>query len=191
MRNGRPWMAFVGMISTHGPHAGLPERIVERYRGVANRVIGTIDPPTDAIRAYKKADVAEFQAQYFAAVTELDEQLGRLLDAIEERGETESTAVVYTADHGLHAGQLGYWEKGNGTRPINMYERSIRIPMLLRCPGRIGAGQVREEPVDLCDLFHTLLDFAGASAFTTRALNPGVPSTTSTSARAGRVRSEG
>ena len=159
---GRPWLTFVGMTSTHRPHDGLPERLVQEYRAVANRVIGTIDPPPDAHRVYEKSSVPEFQAQYFAAVSQLDEQLGRLIDAVEERGELDDTVIVYTADHGLHAGQLGYWEKGNGTRPLNMYERSIRIPMLLRHPARIPAGQTCEAFVDLCDLFHTLLDYAGA-----------------------------
>ncbi len=159
---GKPWFAFVGPIATHSPHRGLPERLVERYRKLANKTIGTLDPPSDAHVVYPKEKIAEFQAQYLAAVTEIDEQLGRLLDALDETGELDNTLIIYTADHGLHAGQLGYWQKGNGTRPLNMYERSIRIPMLLRSPGWILPGQKHEEFVDLCDLFHTILEFADA-----------------------------
>lgn len=162
----RPWMMYVGMIDTHSPHAGLPERLVAPYRGVANKVIGTIDPPPEfsvpwAIR--RKADVAERQAQYFASVTHLDHQLGRLIDAVDERGELDNTIIIYTGDHGLHAGQVGRWEKGNGTRPLNLYERSVRIPMLIRAPGRVQAGQVRDEFVDQCDLYETLLEWTGTS----------------------------
>ncbi|MHC4718323.1 MAG: sulfatase family protein [Planctomycetota bacterium] len=159
----RPWAAYVGPVSTHQPHAGFPERLVGPYRRTAHRAIGMVEPPPDVYHPPARADVPELQAQYLASVTEIDEQVGRLIDALDETGVLDRTLVVYTADHGLAIGQFGRWEKGNGTRPLNMCETSIRIPMVLWGPGRVAAGGVRQEPVDLCDLFHTLLDYAGVS----------------------------
>lgn len=161
--DGRPWAAYVGPVSTHQPHAGFQERLVAPYREVANRAIGTIDPPSDSFHVPAKGDVPDVQGEYFASVTEIDEQIGRLIDALDDSGELERTIVVYTADHGLAVGQFGRWEKGNGTRPLNMYETSIRIPMVLWGPEWITGGSVRDEPVDLCDLFCTLLHYADVS----------------------------
>jgi len=81
-------------------------------------------------------------AQYYAAVTMIDEQIGALLDDLEGRGELANTLVVYTADHGHMNGQHGLYTKGNATVPQNFYEESIRIPALLSWPGHFPAGQV-------------------------------------------------
>ncbi|MCG3179304.1 MAG: Choline-sulfatase [Phycisphaerae bacterium] len=164
-RDGRPWLTYVGLIDTHNPHAGLPERLVSGYRAAANHVIGTHEPPEDFFATWAVKNIRrtpELQAQYFASVTAIDEQLGRLIDLLDARGELDSTLIIYASDHGLHAGQIGVWEKGNATRPLNLYERSVRVPMLLRYPRAIQAGQVRQEFVDHCDLFHTMLELAGA-----------------------------
>ena len=160
---GRPWLTFVSLTSTHAPHRGLPERLVQPYRGKVEKLIPYVPPPREVFRPLPREDVPEAQAQYLASATDIDEQLGRLIDAIDygDRDALESTLIIYASDHGLHAGQLGYWVKGDNTRPLNMYERSIRVPTLLRYPPAIRAGQVRDDLVDHCDLFQTVLDLAG------------------------------
>ena len=106
-------------------------------------------------------DRREALAQYYAAVTHIDEGVGRLLDELEARGLREDTLVVYTADHGLNCSHHGLWGKGNATRPPNMLEESIRVPLLLNRPGHVPAGHTSEHFVDHCDLYATLIDLAG------------------------------
>ena len=73
---------------------------------------------------------------YFAAVTAMDMGIGRLLDRLEGLGLRERTLVVFMSDNGFSAGHHGFWGKGNGTVPRNMYENSIRVPAILQPPRR-------------------------------------------------------
>lgn len=96
-------------------------------------------------------------AVYWGYVTLIDEQIGRILDAMREMGLEERTAVFFTADHGEFTGAHRLHDKGPA-----MYEDIYRIPGLLKVPGA-PAGQVREEFVSLTDCTATILDLAGSS----------------------------
>lgn len=98
---------------------------------------------------------------YYAAVTEIDQQVARLLARLEESGRLDNTIVIYTSDHGCSLGQNGFWGKGNSTRPLNMAEISMRVPLMIRAPGRVAAGQVSERCVDHYDTFQSICDWAG------------------------------
>lgn len=98
---------------------------------------------------------------YFAAVSAMDEALGRLLDRLEADGLAEDTLVVFTSDNGSNMGHHGIFGKGNGTYPVNMYETSTRVPGLFSCPGTIPSGVVAKAKVSHYDIFHTVLDFVG------------------------------
>ena len=164
----QPFFLFVGYIGTHSPWRGHPQRLVERYRDAS-----FADIPQDAPWPFGRpageamqqvSDRREALAQYYAAVTHIDEGVGRLLDELEAQGLREDTLVVYTADHGLNCSQHGLWGKGNATRPPNMLEESIRVPLLLNRPGHVSAGHTSEHFVDHCDLHAALLDLAGLDA---------------------------
>ena len=107
-------------------------------------------------------DSQETRAQYYAAVSMIDEGVGALLDELDAQQESDNTLVVYTSDHGLNLGHHGIWGKGNGSQPLNMLDESIRVPLICKLPGIIPAGVRRDEFVTHCDLHLTLLDFAGA-----------------------------
>ncbi|MFB6295806.1 MAG: sulfatase-like hydrolase/transferase [Halobacteriales archaeon] len=81
---------------------------------------------------------------YFAAVTAMDRQVGRILDRLEEMGVREDTLVVVTSDNGFSCGHHGFWGKGNGTFPLNMYENSVTVPFIASHPGTIPEGTVTE-----------------------------------------------
>ena len=98
-------------------------------------------------------DVREGLAHYFAYCEELDARVGRVLDALEESGEAENTIVIYTTDHGDMVGAHRMYIKG-----WMPYEECYRIPLVIRWPEKIRAGQVSERLVQLHDLGHTLLD---------------------------------
>ncbi|MCC7407806.1 MAG: DUF4976 domain-containing protein, partial [Phycisphaeraceae bacterium] len=69
--------------------------------------------------------------------------------------------VIYVSDHGCALGHQGFWGKGNSTRPLNMYEVSIRVPLIMRWPDHIPAGRVVQRCVDHYDLFRALCEVAG------------------------------
>lgn len=95
--------------------------------------------------------------EYYAIITHMDAQIGRILDALEASGKADNTYVIFTADHGLALGDHGFIGKQN------MYDRSMRVPMFVAGPG-IEAGKVIDEKVYLQDAMATSLDIAGSSA---------------------------
>ena len=98
---------------------------------------------------------------YFAAVTEMDRNIGRLLDWLEANGLRESTLVVFMADNGMNMGHHGIWGKGNGTYPPNMYDTSVKIPALMSMPTRVPQGLVCDRLLSQYDAMPTLLSVAG------------------------------
>ena len=98
---------------------------------------------------------------YFAAVTAMDAAIGRVLDALEREGLAESTLVVFMSDNGMNCGHHGIWGKGNGTRPQNMYDTSVKVPCIVAQPGRIPAGRVNTDLVSAYDVFPTLVEWLG------------------------------
>ncbi len=162
----RPFFLFVSYTATHSPWSGHPERLTAQYRAGA-----FADAPSEpglpgAIQNLESTNATrdnprEALAQYYAAVSEMDEGVGRLLDELEAQGLRGSTLVVYLSDHGLNCGQHGIWGKGNGTLPLNMVDESIRVPLIFNQPGRIFGRQRRGEFVDHLDVFRTLAEATG------------------------------
>jgi choline-sulfatase len=103
----------------------------------------------------------ESMRAYSALITGLDANLGKVMRQIQEMGALDNTVVIFTADQGWNAGHHGMWGKGNGTAPRNMYEESIRVPLIWSHPAAIGAGIVSEAFVSSYDFFPTLLDYLG------------------------------
>lgn len=98
---------------------------------------------------------------YYAAITAMDANLGRILSYLESTGQLEDTIVIFTADNGMNMGHHGIWGKGNGTMPVNMYDTSVKVPGLFSCPGVIREGVVSHEMVSHYDFYETILDLAG------------------------------
>ncbi|XVH32618.1 sulfatase-like hydrolase/transferase [Haloferacaceae archaeon DSL9] len=98
---------------------------------------------------------AEAIAKYFGFTTFIDEQMGRVLDAVDDLGLTESTLVVHTADHGDFAGGHRQFNKG----PL-MYEDTYHIPLFVRWPGVVDPASTCEAFVGFHDLMPTFLDAA-------------------------------
>ena len=96
---------------------------------------------------------------YFASVTAMDQDVGRVLDRLEALGLREGTLVVFLSDNGFSCGQHGFWGKGNGTTPRNMYERSIRVPAIFSHPGQVSEGRVEQAMVSAYDFMPTLLEY--------------------------------
>jgi arylsulfatase A-like enzyme len=93
---------------------------------------------------------------YLRLVTALDENIGRLLDYLDDSGLSENTVVVYTSDNGFFNGQHGFFNK------MWMYEPSLHLPLLIRYPGVVRPGAQNHELTSMLDLAPTFLDIAGA-----------------------------
>ena len=100
---------------------------------------------------------------YFAAISAMDEQVGRILDKVEELSLAEDTLIIFTADNGMSMGHHGIWGKGNGTFPLNMFDTAVKVPFLATWKGHIPEGKVSGDMVSAYDLFPTLLELAGCS----------------------------
>ncbi len=105
----------------------------------------------------------EFLSGYYAAVTSVDRNLQRVLNSLKEQGLDENTMIVFTSDNGMNMGHHGIYGKGNGTFPQNMYDTSVKVPMIIWQPGEIAGGQRPDSLLSQYDIFPTLLEYLGLS----------------------------
>ena len=92
---------------------------------------------------------------YLRCIASVDDNVGDLLEYLDESGLTENTVVVYTSDQGFYLGDHGWFDKRF------MYEESLRMPLLVRYPRQIKAASVNKDLVQNLDFAPTFLDFAG------------------------------
>ncbi len=99
-----------------------------------------------------------YMRDYLACIQAVDENIGRVLDYLEESGLAENTIVIYNSDQGFYLGEHGWFDKRF------MYEESLRTPLLVRWPGVIQPGQLNDALVSNLDFAQTFLEIAGAEA---------------------------
>jgi len=165
-RKDRPFFLAVGFFRPHTPYVSpkpyferYPEREMPVVRGVKE---DQADLPAPALASYKRAQdklTDELRRQcvqaYYASITFMDAQVGRVLDALERLGLKENTIVVFTSDHGYHLGEHGLWQK------MSLFEESARVPLIIAAPGTSARGAVAKAPVGLIDLYPTLAELCG------------------------------
>ncbi|MFP4376881.1 MAG: sulfatase, partial [Spirochaetales bacterium] len=96
-----------------------------------------------------------YMQKYLQCVHSVDENVGRLLDYLDEAGLSENTVVFYTSDQGFYLGEHGWFDKRF------IYEESFKMPFLVRYPGMVKPGSVCSEMVSNVDFAQTFLDLAG------------------------------
>ncbi|MBT4401862.1 MAG: sulfatase [Bacteroidetes bacterium] len=99
----------------------------------------------------------EYMKGYIRLVASLDENIGRLLNHVDQAGLKEKTIVIYTSDNGFFLGDHGFYNK------MWMYEEALHIPMIVRYPKEIKAGSSNDLMVQNIDFAPTFLDYAGAN----------------------------
>ena len=102
--------------------------------------------------------LAEYYKRYAETLCGVDESLGRLLEALRQRGELDSTLIVYMGDNGFSFGEHGLIDKRTA------YEESMRVPMLARCPELFSGGRVMKDVVAGIDIMPTFFEAAGLPA---------------------------
>jgi arylsulfatase A-like enzyme len=113
---------------------------------VRDEVLAPFPRTEDAVRLHRQ--------EYYAILSHVDQQIGRILDTLDATGQSGNTLVMFSSDHGLAVGQHGLMGKQN------LYDHSIRIPLLFAGPG-IPAGKQRDALVYQSSLFPTACDLCG------------------------------
>lgn len=180
-----PFVLYVGLVAPHFPLMA-PPAFYDLYKDlpIAKVKLHPADgyPRHPWVEAYANFEQSEalfaspeereraFRA-YYGLCSYLDHNVGQIMQALKSNGLADSTTVIYTADHGDNLGARGLWGKST------LYEESVRIPMILAGPD-IRPG-VCDTPVDLLDLFPTILQCAGIDPASEMKDRPGQSLTTS------------
>jgi arylsulfatase A-like enzyme len=98
---------------------------------------------------------------YYAMVTAIDDNVGRLAQKVEDLGLSEDTLIIFLSDHGFLLEDHGLWGKGNTSWPYNMYDGSMLVPAFFHQPGRIAPGQRPTVSTSFYDFAPTVLDYLG------------------------------
>uniref|UniRef100_A0A7S2RNE6 Sulfatase N-terminal domain-containing protein n=1 Tax=Mucochytrium quahogii TaxID=96639 RepID=A0A7S2RNE6_9STRA len=163
----RPWFFFMGFRKPHLPYIA-PKRFWDLFEGYKfkppttriSRSLRRFKPFTREDTQYKrktpKHDFIKMAKGYYACVAYVDELVGRVLQTLEESGKKNDTIIVVTSDHGYHVGEHGFWAKHT------VLENALRVPLMIY-DSRVGSG-TSHAPVELLDLFPTLVDLAGLDA---------------------------
>lgn len=168
-RTGQPLFLAVGYYRPHTPYIApasyfdmySPEAIEAPPDPTADRADIPVAALADRLSQLQMTDEQEIAAiqAYYASISFVDAQVGRLLDALDASGLRESTIVVLLSDHGYHLGAHGLWQKGD------LFEGSVRVPLIVSVPGWLGADYARGTDtaslVELIDLYPTLAELTG------------------------------
>ncbi len=141
-------------VSFPGPHT--PFDAPAPYASLYHPADMVLPPnaPGDAGQGYSPRKIREMQANYYGKLTHLDMRVGELLQALHRRGRADQTLVIFAADHGEYLGSHGRFGKGS------FHEESARIPLILRWPGKVRAGQVARSLVSWLDIYATIVQAA-------------------------------
>lgn len=168
----KPFFLWTSFVKPHVPY-DCPAHLTDLYdwRDMPEAAPGISgNPYMDSYIEGKEFDLysevarKKAIANYYANITFIDEQIGHILQTLQEEALSDSTVVIFTSDHGDMLGDHGLWYKCFG------YEGSMHVPLLMRWPNHIQSGERCCEIVSLLDLFPTLLEIAGVDS-TTRGRN--------------------
>ncbi|WP_406156232.1 sulfatase-like hydrolase/transferase [Streptomyces sp. NBC_01005] len=165
-----PWVLFVPLVAPHCPFQ-VEEPWFSQYDRDA--LPGPVEPGDrareprymQAIReAYGIEEVTDEQwrevtATYYGMISRLDDQLGRVMRAVQTAGAAESTVTLFFADHGEYLGDFGLIEKW----PSALHDCVTRDPLIISAPG-LGKGQTSQAMVEMVDVLPTVLELAGVNA---------------------------
>ena len=163
----RPFFLTLGFFRPHTPYVAPKDPYFGWYPENEMPVVSGVeedqkDLPAAALGSYKKeqdklTDELRRKAlqAYYASISFMDAQVGRVMDALDRLGLSENTVVVFTSDHGYHIGEHGLWQK------MSLFEESARVPMLIIAPGVSRPHTHTTTPVSHIDVFPTLAEICG------------------------------
>jgi choline-sulfatase len=164
-QTGKPFFLAVGFYRPHTPYVA-PSTYFDLYprdkiEPVLERPGDRDDIPIAALadRPHQRELTIDQRKEiiqaYYASISLMDAQVGRLLDALDRLKLADSTIVVFISDHGYHLGHHGLWQKGD------LFEGSCRVPMIIADPRGKHAGKSTKAVAEMVDIYPTLIDLCG------------------------------
>jgi len=165
----KPFFLAVGFYRPHTPFVAprkhfelYPPDMIEPAKTTDAEMAGIPRPALGSQKAEhgKLNDKLRREAvqAYFASITHMDAQVGRVIDALDRLKLADRTVIVFISDHGYHLGEHGLWQKQS------VFEESARVPMIIAAPGAKAKGEASPRPVELIDLYPTLADLCALPA---------------------------
>jgi iduronate 2-sulfatase len=165
-KSDRPFFIAAGFVRPHYPNVA-PTHYFDLYPPENIELPETRDGDLDDVPALGQTSVTslndpignypenqkKFWGSYYATITYMDDQVGRIMAELDREGLRESTAVVFIGDHGYHLGEHFFWQKSN------LHEDVTRVPFILSAPG-FAPGESRAL-VELADIFPTVSELVG------------------------------
>lgn len=164
----RPFFLSVGLFRPHTPYVA-PKAYFDRYsreqmpltKDIENDRLDIPAPGLASKKNEQETMTDELKQEaihaYFASVTFMDAQVGKIIAALDKLGLADNTIIVFTSDHGYHLGEHGLWQK------MSLFEESARVPLLMVVPGMTAPKSVIKSPVSHIDLYPTLTELAQVS----------------------------
>ncbi|MFC5624380.1 sulfatase [Algoriphagus winogradskyi] len=160
----KPFFLAVGLVRPHVPFVApakyfdpfpyeeikLPEQVENDWDDIPERGINYVTSVNAEMNDVQKQKAI---AGYYAAVSYMDAQVGKVLKTLKEEGLEDNTIVIFTSDHGFHLDEHEFWMK------VSLHEESVLVPMMIKVPGKKPA--VVNSFTELLDLYPTLADLAG------------------------------
>jgi iduronate 2-sulfatase len=163
----KPFFLAVGFYKPHTPYVA-PKKYFDLYpmdkiqmpKEPADHLANVPKPALASTTPWPNFGVTGEQAReckqaYYAAISFVDAQIGKLLDTMDRLKLWDDTVVVFWSDHGYHLGEHGLWMKQS------LFEQSARVPLIIVAPGAKGNGKASARTVEFVDLYPTLADLAG------------------------------
>ncbi len=160
---GRPFAMTLGLKATHGPFTPPPRRAKD-YEGETARAVPNLGRTAVYRTGVNPANLKPGEApavrtnlDYLRCIAGIDDNVGRMMKALDDLGLAEDTMLVFAGDNGYYLGEHGLGDKRTA------YEESLRIPLLVRYPRAIAAGRTVDAMALNVDMVPTWLDFAGVA----------------------------
>lgn len=165
--DGQPWMLNINIYDPHPPFIP-PKAYADRFdpaqmpgpyfreSDLAQQAKLAACDFQDEIRTPEEHDAFTKQALYYAMIAQLDEQLARILQHLDQTGQRDNTVIIFTSDHGETLGDHGLMYKG-----CRFYEGLVRVPLIFCWPGKFQKNVQSDALVELLDMSATILDLTG------------------------------
>ena len=165
-----PFFCMMSVFDPHNPYDDYPKEYAQRVdlgvmpMPVAADEVHTIrglaqeqhDGYFGEYSSFSNDDLREMRLGYYASLALLDDEVGRVLSALEKKGVAEDTLVIFLSDHGDSLGDHGMMVKG-----AHLYESAVKVPLIMRYPGRVKPGERSTALVQPHDIAATVLSAAG------------------------------
>ena len=168
----RPFFLYMPFLAPHTP-LDAPDELKQKYRDLIDDRLPSRSPADETSRYSKLSGSKSLRAIYAAVVDAMDESIGKVLNTLDEQGLSENTIVLFFSDNG---GQVVYGVGGAYNYPLRggkgeTFEGGIRVPALIRWPGRIPAGTRMQQFMTVIDIFPTLASAAGIKILADRKMD--------------------